>query len=191
MKIDTSTIDNYSEMSAEEKVTALENYEFEDNSSKLDEYKKLIDKANHEAADYKKKLKALEDSAVNQENDSQAKLNELQEQLAELQRKDAISSQTANYLSMKGFTKELAAETAQAQVDGDMETVFANLTKAQENFENDIKKGIMQGTPKPKSEGSSAGGTMTLDKFKKLSLEERANFASEHKEEYKELYGGK
>ena len=63
-KINVSDIEGYAEMTAEEKVAALENYEYEDNAqavSDLEKYKDAVTKANHEAADFKKQLKALQE----------------------------------------------------------------------------------------------------------------------------------
>ena len=53
MKIDVSKIEGYAEMTAEEKLAALEALEI--GEGMVD--KKLLDKANSEAADYKRQLR--------------------------------------------------------------------------------------------------------------------------------------
>ena len=58
-KIDTAQIEGYESMSAEEKVKALEAIEYDDGSSKLDEYKNALSKANSENAEWKKKYKEM------------------------------------------------------------------------------------------------------------------------------------
>ena len=61
MKIDTSTINGYAEMSAADKLKALEAYEFEAPAQKDDgevtRLKAALSKANSEASDWKKQLR--------------------------------------------------------------------------------------------------------------------------------------
>ena len=49
-KIDTSKITGYAEMSAEDKLKALEAFEYEDNVAELEKQKAAVSKANSEAA---------------------------------------------------------------------------------------------------------------------------------------------
>ena len=66
-KIDVSTIDGYADMTAEEKLAALEAFEFDDHSSELadlEKYKDATTKATKEASEYKKQLKALQDQTA-------------------------------------------------------------------------------------------------------------------------------
>ena len=55
-KIDTSTIAGYAEMTAEQKLAALESFEYDDGSKQNEKLKAAMDKAASEAASYKKKL---------------------------------------------------------------------------------------------------------------------------------------
>ena len=60
MKIDTSKITGYAEMSAEEKLAALEAFEIEAPKSGTDETEKLkaaLSKANSEAAEWKRQFR--------------------------------------------------------------------------------------------------------------------------------------
>ena len=79
MKIDVTKIEGYENMSPEEKLAALEAFEYEDNASELERYKNAVSKANSEAAEWKKKHNALLDA------DSQAK-QEQEEELANLRK---------------------------------------------------------------------------------------------------------
>lgn len=54
-KIDTSKITGYAEMSAEDKLKALEAFEYEDNAAELEKQKAAVSKANSEAAEWKRK----------------------------------------------------------------------------------------------------------------------------------------
>ena len=50
-KIDTSKIEGYAEMTPEQKLAALEGFEYEDNSAELEKQKNALSKANSEAAE--------------------------------------------------------------------------------------------------------------------------------------------
>ena len=192
-KIDVSTIDGYADMTAEEKLSALEAFEFDDHSSELadlEKYKDATTKATKEASEYKKQLKALQDQQKTGNSKADATIAQLQEQVAELTRQNTISSYTAQYVAL-GYEAELAKATAIATADGDVATVFENQQKFLEQHDKDVKADILKQTP-----GPSKGGTgkqapaMTLEKFRKLSQQERMKFAAEYPEEYSKLYGG-
>lgn len=184
MKIDVSGIENYAEMTAEEKVAALEGFEYED-------YKASFDKASHDLAESKKQLKAFQD----QQSKGADKTKTLEDQVAELTkqlaRRDTISELTAQYVSL-GYDAELAKATAEAYADGDTATVFANQKAFNDAQEKAIKAELLKQTPRPGKGGTGEpGGTgMTKEKFKKLSFAERAAFASAHPDEYSKFYGG-
>lgn len=92
-----------------------------------EKYKKLLDKANSEAADNKRKLrdKMSEDERV--ANDTAEKQKAMEAELAALRKDKTVSDYTARLLA-SGFDSTTAQSTASALADGDMETVFANLT---------------------------------------------------------------
>ena len=87
-----------------------------------------------------------------------------------------------------GYDEKLAKSSAEAMVKGDMDTVFANQKKHSELREKALRTELLQMTPTPPSGETDKG--MTLDKFKKMSLREKAKFAAENPEIYNELYGG-
>ena len=55
-KIDTSKIEGYESMTAEQKLAALEAFEYNDNAEELEKQKAAVTKANKEAAEHKRKL---------------------------------------------------------------------------------------------------------------------------------------
>lgn len=181
-KIDVTKIEGYSEMTAEQKLQALESYEM-DMSGFI--RKEQFDKVASEVADWKKKYNAKlteEEKIQAQQREEQDKLmNELET----LRREKQMSEAKSNFLSL-GYDDELATTTAKAFVEGDMATVFANQKKHQESIEKKVKTDILKGTPKP----GSAGGDVKLTKadLHKMSVAERMTFAQEHPEEYKEIY---
>ena len=190
-KIDVSTIDGYADMTAEEKLAALEAFEFDDHSSELadlEKYKDATTKATKEASEYKKQLKALQDQQKTGSSKADATIAQLQEQVAELTRQNTISSYTAQYVAL-GYEAELAKATAIATADGDVATVFENQQKFLEQYYKDVKADILKQTPGPSKGGTGKQApTMTLEKYRKLPEVEKMKFAAEFPEEYARLY---
>ena len=193
MKIDVAQITDYDSLSLEEKVAALENFEYDDHSEaveSLGKYKDATDKATKEAAEYKKQLKALQDQQKTGNTKADATIAQLQEQVAELTRQNTISSYTAQFVAL-GYEAELAKATAIATADGDVATVFENQRKFLEAHDKQTKADILKQTPGPAKGGTGKQApAMTLEKFRKLSQAERMKFAAEFPEEYAKLYGG-
>ena len=190
-KIDVGTIDGYETMTAEEKLLALENFEYDDHSAEiadLEKYKDAVTKANHDAAEYKKQLKALQDQQKTGNSKADDTIAKLQEQVAELTRQNTIASYTAQFTAL-GYDAELAQATAIATADGDVATVFENQRKFLEQHDKDTKANILKQTPKPGQGGTGKQApAMTLEKFRKLSMQERMAFANEFPDEYQKLY---
>lgn len=153
MNIDTSTIENFDSLSAEEKVDALLKLDLPDSSAELARMKSALDKATSEAADYKKQLKGklTEDEAAAAERD--AKWAEMEAKLKELETEKTISTYKASYLAMPGFDEKLAEDTAKALADGDMKTVFANQQKANAAYEKKLRAEMVKQDPKPDGAG--------------------------------------
>ena len=193
MKIDVAQITDYDSLSLEEKVAALENFEYDDHSdavADLEKHKEATNKATHEAAELKKQLKALQDQQKTGNNKADETIARLQEQVNELTRQNTISSYTAQFVAL-GYDSELAAATAIATADGDVATVFENQRKFLEQHDKDTKANILKQTPKPGQGGTGKQApAMTLEKFRKLPQVERMKFATEYPDEYAKLYGG-
>lgn len=190
-KIDVGNIDGYETMTAEEKIAALESFEYDDHSSELADlgkYKDAMDKATHEAAEYKKQLKALQDQQKTGSSKADETITKLQEQVAELTRQNTISSYTAQFVAL-GYDSELANATAIATADGDVATVFENQRKFLEAHDKQTKADILKQTPKPGQGGTGKQApAMTLEKYRKLPEVEKMKFASEFPDEYAKLY---
>ena len=189
-KIDVTTIEGYEEMTAEEKLAALEAFEYDDGSEEVSKYKAAFDKASKESADFKKQLRQAQEKVKEGTTESEQQLKELQAQIENLTRSKTISEYTAQYTAL-GYSAELSAETAKAIVDGDMETVFANHKSFLDDHDKALKAQILAATPKPDKGGTGNGASaMTKEKLKNMNLAERSKFALEHPEEYQKLYGG-
>lgn len=193
MKIDVAQITDYDSLSLEEKVAALENFEYDDHSdavADLEKHKEATNKATKEAAEYKKQLKALQDQQKTGNSKADETIARLQEQVNELTRQNTISSYTAQFVAL-GYDSELAADTAIATADGDVAKVFENMGKFLDAHDKQTKADILKQTPKPGQGGTGKQApAMTLEKFRKLPQLERIKFASEYPEEYSKLYGG-
>ena len=87
-----------------------------------------------------------------------------------------------------GYDDTLAAETAEAMVNGELDKVFANQKKHMEAVRKEIRSEILKETPKPG--GGNSDKPMTKEEFRKMSSQERYEFSVNHPEEYKQLYGG-
>ena len=193
MKIDVAQITDYDSLSLEEKVAALENFEYDDHSdavADLEKHKEATNKATKEAAEYKKQLKALQDQQKTGNSKADETIAKLQEQVNELTRQNTISSYTAQFVAL-GYDSELAADTAIATADGDVAKVFENQRKFLEAHDKQTKADIFKQTPKPGQGGTGKQApAMTLEKFRKLPQVERMKFATEYPDEYAKLYGG-
>ena len=190
MTVDVSKIDGYAEMSAEEKVKALEalNLEDEEMKAELERYKKATTNANSEAAEYKRKLKAIEEKAAQGSTDTEKQMAELKEQIETLQREKSISERTASFLKI-GMNEDIAGKCSEAFTNGDSEAFFKAMGSFIADHDKAFKAELLKSTPRPGSEGGKAP-EMTKEKLKKMSLEERMAYANEFPDEYNKLYGG-
>lgn len=184
-KIDVSKIEGYAEMSAEDKLKALEAYEVPDPDYSGYVKKDVFDKTAKELADKKKELKDKLTAEEQAADEAKEKQEAMEKELNDLRRESTISKTKAKYLSL-GYDEKLAEETAQAVADGDTEKVFANEKKHLADFEKQIRADALKNSPRP--DGGQGGNTMTLEKFRKLSPAERLQFSEEHTDEYKAMY---
>lgn len=177
-------IENYESMTPEEKVAALEAYE-PDMSDWV--RKSVADKHASEAADYKKKWR----DALSE--DEAKKAQEAEERAAIIARAEkaehalAVSGYEKAYLAM-GYDAKLAQSTAEALAKGDMDTVFKNQKIHADVREKALRTELLKGTPTPAAGKTDDG--MTKEKYSKLTLAEKAEFAEKNPDTYKEFYGG-
>ena len=177
-------IENYENMTPEEKLAALEAYDPEKDGFVS---KSTFDKASSEAASYKKQLREKqsdEEAKAAKEAEERATLVA---RLEELEREKTVSSYITSYLGL-GYDEKTAKATAEALAKGDMETVFANQKTHNETREKALRAELLKETPPPA--GGNPDNGMTLEKFRKLSPKERYEFSVNNPEQYNTLYGG-
>lgn len=141
-KIDTSTIEGYADMTLEEKVAALEAFEYEDNLSEIERYKNAASKANSEAAEWRKKHNALLSEDEAKKLAEEEEINTLKQQVAEFKKEKLVAEHKAHYVSL-GYDEDLAGETALALVDNDTDKVFANQKRFLETHDKKYKAQLM------------------------------------------------
>lgn len=184
MKIDFSSIEGYENMTAEEKLAALEALDIPepDNSARL---KELLDRANSEAANYKKQLreKMSQDEQIAAQRDEE--MAAIKAEVETLRQEKAETELTNRWMGI-GYSKELAAATAKASAAGDMDTVFKNHAKFLADREKELKAEMLKKTPTPPA--GDGDKKTTKEDFAKMSLVEKQKFATENPDAYKEIY---
>ena len=131
MKLDVTKIEGYAEMSVEDKLKALEGYEFADppatpvdESAEVKKLKEALSKSNSEAAAYKRSLRERQSETERQEAERTEREQAREAELNELRKKVQISELKSQYLAL-GYSEELADQSAKAQADGDVATVLS------------------------------------------------------------------
>lgn len=166
-KIDTSTIQGYAEMTPEQKVAALEALETPDApdmtqfvaKSDYDKLKTASDNNASEAKSWKDKY----NSKLTEDEQAKLAAEEAQKatnaRLAELERRDKISTAKDQYIA-SGWDATLALATAEAEVDGKMDVVRANIAKHIEDTRAADKDKAVKKTPAPPAGGNPNPGSI-------------------------------
>lgn len=177
-------IENYENMSVEEKLAALEAYE-PDMSGFV--AKSAFDKTASELAAAKKSLreKMTEDEAKAQREAEERVA--LENRVKELEHERAVNGYMAAYTAM-GYDEKLAKASAEALANGDTKTVFENQKAFHATREKALRAEILKETPVPAAGAPSTG--VTKDQFDAMSYKERAALFNENPELYNQLNGG-
>lgn len=187
MKIDTSLIEGYEEMSAEDKIKALEEFEMEEDTKELDKAKKSVTKANGEAAEWKRKYKALEQERDGEKTASETALESLQNEVAQLKKAKKESEHRANFLAL-GYSEEVAKDSAKALTEGDLDEFFALQKKHQEEYKKDIEKKVVLGMQTPVGGATvDAYASLTKEDFEKMNFTERVKLKRENPKIYEKF----
>lgn len=175
-------IENYENMTPEEKLAALEAFDPEKNGFVS---KATFDKKASEASELGKQLRAKqtdEEAKAAKEAEERASLLA---RLEELEREKTVNAYTTSYLGL-GYDEKTAKATAEALAKGDMETVFANHKAYNEHREKTLRAELLKETPRPPAGEADKG--MRKEDFMKLSLTDKQKFATENPEEYANFY---
>lgn len=173
-KIDTSAIEGFDTMTPEQKIAALQDYEF-DTSGYV--RKEVFDKTASEAAEWKRKHKALLVAEGQKETETQQIMEDLKKELDEMKKEKVLSGYKSNFIT-QGYSEALANEAAVAMAAGEMDKVFATQKKFLEQYKKDVTAEAMKKTPKPPAGGSE--GDMTKAKFLKLTTKEQMEYIKDN-----------
>ena len=180
MNIDVSTIPGYAEMTAEEKVSALEGYTFEPpksvDNAEVDKLKQAVSKANSEAAEWKRKHNALLSDDEKKRQESQEAFEKMEQELTALRKEKVVAEHKAKFLSL-GYDETLAVETASALAEGDLNKVFTNMAAFQETHDKAVLAQSLKSTPVPPA-GTSAVDTKGAYEKKIAEAQQRGDMAS-------------
>ena len=177
-------IENYENMTPEEKLAALEAFDPEKNGFVA---KETFDKTASEAASFKKQLREKQTAEEAQAEKDKEEREALLARVEELEREKTMNTYVNSYLGL-GYDEKTAKATAEALVKGDMNTVFANQKTFIETREKALRAELLDTTPAPLG-GGNGDGVITLEKLRAMSPKERYEFSQKNPEEYKQLYG--
>lgn len=146
-KIDISTIEGFADMTAEQKLEALQSYDFPEPDYSGYVKKDLYDKAASDAAGWKKKHNALLTDEQQKQQEQSDALAAAQQELEALRKEKTVAKYTADYVKL-GYDAKLAEETAKAMADGDYDKVFANQAAFNEVYKKNLIADQLKNTPR-------------------------------------------
>lgn len=184
--IDTSKIEGYENMTAEEKVKALEGYTLADPDYSGYVKKDVFDKTASELAQTKKDLKARMTDEEKTKAENEALLKQYKEQAEALQKEKNIAMNKAQFISA-GYDEAMATESAEALEKGDYATVFKNQQTVIENVKKIAKGQAMASTTPPAGKPDEGNKTVTKEQFDSMSYTERVKLNQTNPELYAQL----
>ena len=162
-KIDTTKIEGYDKMTPEQKLAALEGFEYEDNAAELEKTKNALSKSNSEAAEWRKKHNALLSEDEKKKQEEAERFAQMEKELNDLRKGKTVSEYKAKFIA-QGYSEALAEDTAQALADGDTAKVFVNQQKFLDEYAKTVKADALKKTPKP----AAGSGSTEIDYDKKI-----------------------
>lgn len=143
------------------------------------------DKASSEAADWKKKYRSTLGEKEILDAEKAERDAQVQEELKELKRRDAIHNFTENFLDL-GYSKELAKKAATAQADGDSDALHDIQKQAQEAQKKEWEAQFYKNNKLPINAGTG-DKTITKEQFDAMGLDEKTKLFRENRAEYNRL----
>ena len=176
-KLNWESIEGYKvELTAEEKLKLLENYELPSPDYTGYIQKSAFDKTASELAETKRQLKAKMSEEEQKEAERQAAAQALQEELETL-RKEKQSLLRAEYVSL-GYSAELAAKAAKAKVDGDTKTELETMKAFLDAQKQAYIQEALEGTLRPPA-GSRTGHQSPKSSSTRMGYSERLKVYNE------------
>jgi phage I-like protein len=186
MKLDTSKIDGYDTMTAEQKLEALANYEIDLTGFVK---KETFDKTASEVAKLKKEKEAL----MSEDELRKAKIAEeqkaLHEKVAELEKEKNL----AKYQNLLTGKARISAEDATALAEklhaGEIDSVFDAFSKVLAKHDKEVAdmKATLTAKGLQPASGTNPGGEPTIEQFKKMGYADLAKMQMENPLVYAKL----
>lgn len=184
-KIDTSLIAGYAEMSAEDKLKALEGYDLPAPDYTGYVKKEVADKYAHEAADFKKKYKEQLSDEQKREQERNDTFEQMKAELEVLKAEKQTNEHIQNLIEL-GYDKEAANKVAKATVEGDFKTVYELQSKFIDSTKKAVESDVLKRTPAPNT-GDEGNQGITVEAFKKMSLKEKQELKDTDPDTFNEL----
>lgn len=162
-KIDIQKIEGFESMTPEEKIAALQGFDFPDPDYSGYVKKELYDKAASDVAAWKKKHHDLLSEDERKQQEEAEKWANMEQELAGLKKEKTVSEYKAKLVS-QGYDEELATATAAAMESGDMATVFANNQKFLDGYAKKIIADKLKRTPRGADGGTGGASGMDYNK---------------------------
>lgn len=130
-------------------------------TAEVEKLKRLLSKANSEAASYKEQLRAKQTETERAEAERAEQEQAMREELETLRKEKRVSDYTGKCLALN-MDADLAGKTAAALADGDMDSVFeclkAFVDTTVKRLNNEVlnrQPGLSAGTPPTKNDVSN------------------------------------
>ena len=146
--------------------------------------KKSLDKATGEAADYKKQLRAKQSEDEIRLQEKAEKEAERQEQFEKLLKENTVNKLSKNFLKL-GYPEDKAEEAANAQYEGDTETLFCIQSEVQASLIKQKEAEWLKSRPPVATGVGDEKTTVTKEQFNKMGYSERVEFKQKYPETYK------
>lgn len=184
-KIDTTKIAGYDEMSAEDKLKALEQFDMPEPDYTGYVKKEVADKYASEAADFKKKYKEQLSDEQKREQERNDAYEAMKTELDTLKAEKKTNEHIANLIEL-GYDKDTAKKVAEATIGGDFKTVYELQAKFIDTTKKNVESEALKKTPAPNL-GDDKNKGITKEDFKKMSLGEKQKLKDDDPETFAEL----
>jgi len=182
-------------MTVEEISNALESKQVEvkkelpkiEESGEYQSLKKAFDKASAEVSKYKKELQDKMTDDEKARVQTQELLSQLKAENESMKKQMSITDNKAKLVAI-GYPEDLANATAEAMVNGDMETVMSNQKAMLDAREQAIRADVLRETPLPPA-GQNGSPAIDKAKFEKMTIAERTELFQNDPELYERLKG--
>ena len=146
--------------------------------------KRAQEKAASDAADWKKKYNATLTDAQKAAQEKAEKEAERQEQFDNLLKENTVNKLSKNFLKL-GYPEDKAEEAANAQYDGDTETLFRIQSEVQESLIKQKEAEWLKSRPVVTTGAGDEKTTVTKEEFNKMGYSQRVEFKQKYPETYK------